>query len=525
MIISWGRNGPAVALGLAACVLIAPLWCVHSLGMPDYPAHIAGFTIIADSAKAPPWASFYAVHWTLVPNLASELIVPLLAKLLPVETATKLFLSAAVAMWVLGPAAIQRALFGRIGVAPLAGAFFAYNANFTWGFFNYYFATGLCFLLFAAWIATAKRRGPGALAGFMLAICVLYVCHLIAVFLLAVMIACFEATQVWSERNFALKKLILRALPIGLVFLPAAAAFLFFKPAGADGGKFAFDFADTIGDRFSAAIKLYYDEPAYLLMSALAILWLWGLLYDKLRVHPAMKILVIVLAVLTLAAPEWALGGWGVHLRLPAVLGALLFASAELRLGSRVTALATAVLLLLAGVSSAMLAENWRGYDRQYGEFRAALRDVPEGAKMVTILDGNSLSDQLGPTPDQPYWHMAEFAIIDRGAFTPLMFATKGQHIVQVKPPYDRFAASNAQQGSPPDVSQLEDLAAGLDDNDPDIEEVFPYLKFFQCHFDEAVIVRGKGEASDVPDFLTLRHAGSFFSIYDIHPTNACAKR
>lgn len=525
MTVFWERNGPAGALGLAACLLIVPLWCVHSLGMPDYPAHIAGFTMIAGGTKAQSLATFYAVHWALVPNLASELIVPLLAKLLSVETATKLFLSAAVAMWIAGPASIQRALFGRIGVTPLAGALFAYNANFTWGFFNYYFATGLCFLMFAAWIATAKRRGPATLAGFALAICALYACHLVAVFLLVVMIACFEASLAWAERDFDLKRLFLRALPVGLVFLPVAIAFLFFKPAGVDGGKFAFDFADTIGDRFSAAIKLYYDEPAYLLMGAFAILWLWGLMYDKLRVHPTMKILVIALAVLTLVAPEWALGGWGVHLRLPAVLGVMLFASAQLRLGSRATMLAAAVLLLLTCVSAATLAQNWRGYDRQYGEFRAALQGVPEGLRMVTVLDGDSLSNQLDPTPDQPYWHMAEFAIVDRGAFTPLMFATKGQHIIRVKPPYDRFAASNAQQGSPPDVSELEDLAAGLDDNDPDIKDVFPYLKFFQCHFDEAIIVRGKGEASDVPPFLALRHSGSFFSIYDIRPTKTCAKR
>jgi hypothetical protein len=519
----WGRYGPAGALGLAACLLIVPLWCVHTPGMPDYPAHIAGFTLIAGSAKA--LAAFYAVHWALVPNLASELVVPVLAKLLPVEAATKLFLSAAIAMWILGPAAIQRALFGRIGIAPLAGAFFAYNANFTWGFFNYYFAAGGSFLVFAAWIANAKRRGPATLAAFALAIFALYACHLVAVFLLAVMIACFEAAQVWIGRDFAFKRRALRLLPIGLVFLPAVAAFLFFKPAGIGGGQFSFDFADTVGDRVSAAIKLYYDEPAYLLTGALVILCLWGLMYDRLRIHPSMKLLVIALAVLTLVAPQWALGGWGVHLRLPAVLGAMLFASAELRLGPRTSMAAATVLLLLAAVSAATLAQNWRGYDRQYGEFRAALQGVPRGLRMMTVLDSDSLSDQSDSTPDQPYWHMAEFAVVDRGAFTPLMFTTKGQHIIGVKPPYNRFAANDAQQGSPPDVSELKDLAVGLDDNDPDIENVFPYLKFFQCHFDEAVIVRGKGEASEVPDFLALRHAGSFFSIYDIHPTKSCAKR
>ena len=53
---------------------------------------------------------------------------------------------------------------------------------------------------------------------------------------------------------------------------------------------------------------------------------------------------------------------------------------------------------------------------------------------------------------------MAEFAIIDRGDMTALMFTTKGQHVVQLKPPYDRFAAATAQQGSPPDIDELNDL-------------------------------------------------------------------
>ncbi|MDE1939051.1 MAG: hypothetical protein KGI68_08515, partial [Alphaproteobacteria bacterium] len=273
-------------------------------------------------------------------------------------------------------------------------------------------------------------------------------------------------------------------------------------------------------------IQYAYSEPAYLLIGALAVLVLAGLMYDKLRIHPSMKILVLVLAVLTVVSPEWALGGWGVHLRLPAVLGAMLFATMELRVGPRSKALVAAALLLSAVWISTALAQSWRGYDRQYSEFRAALHQVPEGTRLVTVLDSDSLDYSPDVTvPDQPYWHMAEFAIVDRDAFTPLMFATKGQHIVQVKPPYDNFAAKTAQQGSPPDVSDLSDLSTGNVVDDPDIAETFPYLKFFQCHFNMAVVIRGKGAPSDVPDFLTLRHQGSFFALYDIHPTKACARK
>ena len=47
-------------------------------------------------------------------------------------------------------------------------------------------------------------------------------------------------------------------------------------------------------------------------------------------------------------------------------------------------------------------------------------RNVPRGARLLTVLDGNA----IGERADQPYWHMAEFAILDRGAFTPLLFTT-----------------------------------------------------------------------------------------------------
>jgi len=521
MSISWGRNWPAIALVLATGVLIFPLWSVHSPAMPDYPAHLAGFYLIGGGAQAQPSASFYDIRWVLVPNLASELIVPILAKLLPLETAIKLFLSAAVAMWVLGPAAIHHAVFGRIGLAPLAGAFFAYNANFTWGFFNYYFATGLCFLVFAAWIATAGRRSALQLCGFAVVICALYACHLVAVFLLVLMIFFFEASKIVAERPVRPKVLLLHALPVVLVFLPAVLAFLLFKPPGADGGHLEFNIIDTLDDRFGAAIQSYFDEPAYLLTGGLTLAWLLGLVFGKLRIHSSLSALVVALAVLSLVVPEWALGGWGVDLRLPAVLGATMFASVELHVDQRARAVVAGILLLTLCWSAAILAENWRGYDRQFGEFRAAISHIPKGLRFVTVLDG----DALGSASDPPYWHMAEFAIVDRSAFTPLMFTTKGQHVVQLRPPYDKLAAVTAQQGSPPDISELTDLSKGRTDDDPDIEDMFPYLKFLQCHFNEAVVIHGGGRRTAVPKFLTLRHAGSFFTLYDIHPTSACARQ
>jgi hypothetical protein len=508
------RDWPTVALGLLAILFILPLWCVGSPAMPDYPAHLAGFHLLAGGAR-----DFYAVHWRLVPNLASDILVPAFAQIVPLEVAVKLFLTITVAMWVAGAALIQRAITGRFGAAALAGALFTTNANFTWGFLNYSFAAGLAFLIFAAWIASKGKRTLPVLAGFTLAVTALYVCHLFGACVLVLLIATYELAAAARDGALAWKPLLAWALPAAAIFVPAAFLSLFFKSAGGEGGGVEFNYTDSIGDRFGSAAQWAFSDPAYLVIGGLAILILAGLAYGKMRIHPAMKLPVLALAVVTMVAPEWAMGGWGVDMRLPPVLGVITFASLELRTSQRLKMAFAALVVALGALNAGLLIHSWAGYDRQFAEFRSAIADMPRGAKIFTVLDG----DALGDLSDPPYWHMAEYAIVDRDAFTPLMFATKGQHVIEVKAPYDRIAAATAKQGSPPDVTELSDLALGVTENDPDIDENYPYLKFFQCHFDYALIIHGGGERADVPAFLRLVHAGSFFALYKIRRTPLCA--
>ncbi len=216
-----------------------------------------------------------------------------------------------------------------------------------------------------------------------------------------------------------------------------------------------------------------------------------------------------------------ALGGWGVHMRLPAVLGALAFASLDWKVSPRTLALGAAASLALLAVGAALLAQDWRRYDTQYVEFRAQDAAIASGAKLLTVLDG----DSLGWSADQPYWHMAEFAVIDRGAFTPLLFTTAGQHIVHLRPPLARIAAATAEQGSPPDIDELDDLAAGRTEVDDDYRNIYPYLMHFQCGYDEALVIHGAGPHSRAPAMLHKRLEGSFYTLYDIAPDKTCDRR
>src|ERR1700748_1166266 len=124
----------AALIVATAMVLVVPIWCVPAPPMPDYPAHLASYYLIATNAQALAVASFYSIQWAAIPNLAAEILVPLLSHLTGLEIAAKLFITAGVILWVIGPALVHRALYGQFGLAPLFAAFFAYNAHFTWGF-------------------------------------------------------------------------------------------------------------------------------------------------------------------------------------------------------------------------------------------------------------------------------------------------------------------------------------------------------------------------------------------------------
>lgn len=508
------RHWTGFTLVAATILLAMPLWQVWAPAMPDYPAHLASYALIERGTGN----AIYHLQWGFVPNLAAEIIVPLLARAIGLVIATKLFLTIGIVMWVMGPGMVHRALYGRTGISPLFGAVFAYNANFIWGFFNYYFAAGLAFVIFAGWIATEGRRGPLRLAGFTLAVTLLYFCHLFAAASLVLMIAGYEIAQNWRLEQHDVRKLARRAGLAAITYIPAALAFGFLKPRGGDEGGVQFNLIDTMADRFESLVNHAFDNPALIVPGVLLGGLILALALKKARLHPAMFVTLGLLLTAALLAPEWALGGWAVHLRLPAVFASLLFAAAEIRLKPVLRiSLAVAMLAVISSLSAG-LAQDWIGYDHQFREFRSTLARLPRGVRLLTVLDGTA----LGMRADQPYWHMAEFAVPTRDAFTPLLFTTKGQHVVQLNRPYDRVAASSAQEGSPPDIDELEYLANGDLDADEDMAQTTPYLSHFQCHFDVAVVIHLDGKQTPAPPMLKRREAHSFFTLYDIVPDKTC---
>ena len=71
----------------ASAVLLVPFFVIEILPLQDYPNHLARIHTLNHLENSPILREYYQASWALVPNLAMDVIVPLLARLFPLEVA------------------------------------------------------------------------------------------------------------------------------------------------------------------------------------------------------------------------------------------------------------------------------------------------------------------------------------------------------------------------------------------------------------------------------------------------------
>src|ERR1700757_958927 len=134
-----------------------PVLIVATPPLLDYPNHLARMHIEADYQRSPILQQFYALDWRPIPNLAVDLVVPPLARIMPLAWAGKTFLLTIFLLMTGGAAALHRVLFGRWSAWSLLAFLVLYNRILLWGFVNFLFGIGLLMAATASWIALRER--------------------------------------------------------------------------------------------------------------------------------------------------------------------------------------------------------------------------------------------------------------------------------------------------------------------------------------------------------------------------------
>jgi hypothetical protein len=510
-----GRWLTVATYGVVLILLSLPIFSVTVPPLGDYPNHLARMHILAGFADSKALQANYVVSWKLEPYLAMDLVVPFLTRFMSVYTAGRVFLCACLYLLVLGPAAINAALYRRLSPWPAASALFAYGFVLAMGFVNYLFGIGIGLVAFAAWIVLSRGKIGWRIAGGSVMGLLTFFSHFFAFFGYGLCVIGYELGVWLAARDRNVGTLLRRLMVAGCTAILPIVIFLA-DLKEQQGGRTEFGApAQKIKMLLSPLLfptdRLDFASVIFVACVAIAILRLgWPLL-----VRP-MRPVLIVLAGALVAMPTWLAGVWGVDYRLPLVLLLVLIGSLSWpRQPPRVAVWLSGLMLALLAADMVAISLSWRPLAAQYDEFRSALHVIAPGARVIVFSDTTGIDPALQRESFVAYRHMPALVVIERDAYLPYLF----------KNPMDPVQAAPAlkpidtPQGPPATLGQF---IAGADPvkgpsmlGQIDSNGYHNYWGDWPHHYDYAIEL-SFGAKPALPSQLQRLNSGEIFSIYKI---------
>jgi hypothetical protein len=501
--------------GIVLGLLAVPICSVVVPPLTDYPNHLARMHILSTYANSAALQANYVIAWKLAPYLAMDLIVPPLTRLMSIYDAGRVFLFLCLALFVVGTGAVHAALHRRFSAWPAASALLGYSFVFSYGFLSYFLGAGVWLMSFAGWIVLSRRSAISrVIVGTILALAV-YFCHFFAFFGYMLCVGAYELGRGSPDERGNFSALARRGLAAFCPFIPGLILFAFATGQQEGGPSLYATPQGWVVAMFSPF--LFPGVPVNLtcLAIVLAIPARAGL-YGVFKLAPAMRLPLLFIGVAAVAMPNVIMGVWGVDYRLPVVFMALAIASVSWRdVPARATVPSAAFLVALLAMHVGMITWAWRPIAQQFDDFRAAIRSIPVGARLIPFRDEAGINPSMLFEPGSRYDHLPALAVIERDAYLPYLF----------KPPMLPVHASPELSAIDTPVGQpttLEELLAGADpvsgaksSGVPVRMGMHDYWENWPAHYEVAVEL-SFGARPVLPKQLKPLRTGGFFNIYTI---------
>ncbi len=395
----------------------------------DYPNHLARMYLLVHLPESAALRRYYEVRWQALPNLAMDLVVPPLARLMPLAWAGRAFILLALALMAAGAALLHRAATGRWSIWPLFAFLFLYSRVLLWGFLNYLFGVGLALVALATWIRLERRSrvlGLAVSTGFALA---LFFSHLMAWAIYGVLVAGYELGQSRIEGRWSPPEAIRRLAVAGLPFLPTLAILLLTGGGGADGAIHYGRFVRKLDLTFSV-FDNYHRPVDVACFAVLVLLAAYAYARRYLVLVPSLRAPLLLLVIAFVLAPTQIMTASAVDHRMPLVIAVVLAAAttAPVLRHRTVMVIASAGLVLFV-LRMGLIDVQWERAQPGYARDLAILQLVPEGGRLAVAFPAGAIASDPAPKI-----HLPTMAVIGRDAFVPTLFAFRGQQPVALTP-------------------------------------------------------------------------------------------
>jgi hypothetical protein len=483
-----------ILVGLLFAASVVPVLSVEIPAMIDYVNHLARMHLLVDAAAGRPNPA-YEINWRLYPNLAVDIIVPVVARFVSVETAARLFLIASQTLVVSGAIALELKVRGRHQLSGFAALIALYSLPFLWGLANWEFGCGVALWAIVFWI---HFRGGPWLFWIGLHTCffiMLFFAHLFALGIYGLTIGCYEASQIRGYRQAARTFVVMA--------FPAVAAYLFLVWSGGAPEQPVFTWWFGLKLIWPLLVMNCYNLPLSIALGVSIAGLLVFLGYNRILglTRPAVFIGSGFLVVYLLM-PARLFGSAYADVRLIPAIMLILPAFLTVHWPSAaVRSVAALVAVSIILINAATVASIWSAYRSDYADIITSFRLLRANS---TILVARSDVEAGGI--NAPMFYAPTLAVHYATAFVPSLYTLSGQQPVRKSASKSAFEIEDALDYLPTTIWQLNNASAG---------GVVPnHIRRWRTDYDYLYIVGD--QTANIPDQLTSMMRSRRFTLYAI---------
>lgn len=503
--------------GVYLILVAVALYPVLSVDVPplvDYPNHLARMHILSAWDGDLDLQKNYVVNWSFGPNMAMDFVVPIIAKVLPIYDAGKVFVAATLLLIIGGTVTLRYVAVGQVGLWPILSFLLIYNHAFFWGFLNFLFTAGLALFAFSAWIGLRRWPPLLRLAIFSVVAIVLFYGHLFGLLIYGVLVLGFEVRRAWRGRSLKVTTWLVN----GSQFLLPMLLFFEWIDRNASTDDAINRFGPWVAKIVALISPVHFSQPSVDFPTAVFLIVVFVLCITRRWVFIAdpLKMPAIFLAGVAALMPNFLSGVWGTDFRLPAIVGCVLLAGVQTRpIAWRQMQVIVSIAAALFLIRTATIATHWHDVDAKFSEFRNAAQSMEPGAALLVSQDGDDTPKGESRLYKMTFWHMGALAVIERSAFYPTLFT--GHTTVDAS---DLRRAINSPVGTPVSRASLAGTADASQSAYPLGHKVSRYVWLFWIGwpetFDYVLSVRFGNPTNPYPDALSNSRSGSYFDLFRV---------
>lgn len=410
--------------------------------LSDYPNHLARMHILLNAGKSADLNRFYEINWAAIPNLAMDLIVPVLSLIVGIEFAGKLFLGLILLLISSGTILLHYALHRRPSLWPFIVFLLLYNTIFLYGLVNFFFGIGASLWVISAWLFVRDTPRWWHLVAFPLAALGIFFCHLAAFGFFVLVITAYEFSRFMRGRTEYRNWISLGALITGIV----ATTFIFLKFSPSTGWPLSWlgNYLENMLQKILLILTLFWNYNIYLdtftifIVSVFLTKWVRS---HTLVIAGEMLLPMIGIGLAILFMPRVLFGSSLADSRLFVALAFIFVSSVDIKLLvlMRVRVLTACILVIILLVRTNVILNHWDEADTVTMNAAKALSKMENGKRLLVVFDEHKGEKSFLENFEK---FLPCLAIISRSAFVPSLYALPGAQPVLLTPPFQLLKAT-----------------------------------------------------------------------------------